>query len=197
MWYAHRMTGPRLLRLLSTFTLLSAFGALACDQSDAKADTPRDGSAREGSAGEAVPPTQKSAPAAAAQTGKAEVEAELSGQQAYDEQSFALELQGPDAAKVGQPVQLSIVLAAQNGFKVNDEYPAKFEFASVPGVKPKSSVVRRADAKVTKTHCEMPLEVTFSQPGKHRVGGKMSFSVCTDDRCLIEKRDLLLEIEAR
>lgn len=188
MWYERRMNGLRLLSLLSIVTLLSG---LACDQSDAKADTT--GVSNDGASSEVAERTE---PAPLQRGDAAQAGTALSGQQAYDEPSFALELHGPDSAKVGVPVPLSIVLAAQNDFKVNDEYPAKFQFASVPGVEPKSPVVRREDAKITKTHCEMPLEVTFSKPGKHRVGGKMSFSVCTDDRCLIEKRDLLLEIEA-
>ena len=38
---------------------------------------------------------------------------------------------------------------------------------------------------------------TPESAGKHTLSGQLSFSVCTEDKCMIEKRDLALEIEAK
>ena len=43
----------------------------------------------------------------------------------------------------------------------------------------------------------MSVAFTPESAGKHTVSGKLFFSVCNDDQCLVEKRDLALEIDAK
>lgn len=117
-------------------------------------------------------------------------------QSSYQEKAFELELIGPGAAKVGEVVRFEVHLEAASGFKVNDEYPLKFKFESAPGVLPKEDVVPRDRAKMEKTKATLPLEVTFTEAGKRAVTGRLSFSVCTAESCLIEKRDLRFEVDA-
>ena len=42
----------------------------------------------------------------------------------------------------------------------------------------------------------MPVSFTLDAAGKHTVAGQLAFSVCTEDKCLMEKRDLLLDVVA-
>ncbi len=118
------------------------------------------------------------------------------GKPSYDENAFQLELRGPKAAKVGDTLELTIVLSAKNGYKVNAEYPVKFRFGQLQGLKAEKAVVTKDDAKLEKMKVELPARVTVDQSGELTVKGKLSFSVCTDDQCLIEKRDLALPIDA-
>jgi hypothetical protein len=45
----------------------------------------------------------------------------------------------------------------------------------------------------------MTMNVGFTPEaaGKHTISGVLQFSVCTDDKCLIEKRDLALEVQSK
>jgi hypothetical protein len=50
--------------------------------------------------------------------------------------------------------------------------------------------------KLEPARATLPIPFT-AEAGKHTVSGQLSFSVCTDDKCVIEKRELALEIEAK
>src|SRR5690606_40800013 len=102
----------------------------------------------------------------------------------------------PCSVPVGQPLVFTIVLEAVGEYKVNDEYPIKFRFEEQAGIKPKKMTVLREEAKIEKQRAEMPLSVTVESAGKRKVSGRLSFSVCTEERCLIEKRDLAVEVDA-
>lgn len=165
------------LPILLATAAISVFG---CDQSDARAQ-PKDVAAASQTSDASDAPKQ--APADA-------------GQSSYKEEAFHLSLEGPDSVKIGEPAVFKVVLSAQSGYKVNDEYPLKFQFAEMAKIAPAKKIVRKEDAKVEKLRAEMPLSVTVQAPGKHRISGKLSFSVCTDERCLIEKRDLSVDLNA-
>lgn len=114
----------------------------------------------------------------------------------YDEDAFTLSLSGPSTAQVGESVKFVVTLSAKNGFKVNEEYPVKFRPVAGAGLAFAKETVGKEDGQVEKSKVVLPIEVKLSQPGKLEVSGKLSFSVCTDDRCLIEKRDLGVTITA-
>lgn len=117
-------------------------------------------------------------------------------QPSYDEDAFVLSLAGPSQVKVGQPVQLVVTLTAKNGFKVNDEYPVKFRLNPTQGLTLTKDTVGKEDGQLEKTKIQIPVELKADQAGSYQVTGKFSFSVCTDDRCLIEKRDLSAALTA-
>lgn len=170
--------------------VLSAFVSTGCDQSSAQA-------ARSEESG-AVPSSGPAAPSKAVMRAAPSdaPDQQVNAQASYDEDAFTLSMTGPDVAKVGEVITYTVTLSAKNGFKVNDEYPVKFQFAEASGVAPQKEVVRKDDAQVEKSKVVIPAHVVVSKSGKHLIQGKLSFSVCTDDRCLIEKRDLGLSVTA-
>lgn len=175
-----RLSGRAVLGV--SFALCSALFAAGCDDADAKAGEQQQ---------------EKTVEAAADSTQqKAAVEKASVGQASYAEDAFKLSFEAPAEVKAGSSTSLKIVLVAQNGYKVNEEYPTKFKFTPTPGVKPAKETVRKDDAKVAKKGIEMPAVVTVAKPGKVEVSGRLSFSVCTEERCLIEKRDLKLSLNA-
>src|SRR5690606_38836521 len=113
---------------------IAATSVFGCDQSDARAE-PKD--VAPASRAPEAPDGSEPAPAA-------------SGQSSYKEEAFHLSLEGPDSVKIGEPAVFKVVLSAQSGYKVNDEYPLKFQFAEMPKVAPAKQVVRKEDAKVEK-----------------------------------------------
>ena len=112
----------------------------------------------------------------------------------FDESNFELKMQAKGAYKAGQAATLEVVLDAKKPFHVNDKYPYKLKLAKTDGVKFPSDVVKKDAVKLETQRAVMTVPFTPEAAGKKKIGGQFSFSVCTDDKCLIEKRDLALEI---
>ncbi len=89
------------------------------------------------------------------------------------------------------------MLSAKAPFHVNDKYPYKFKIKEAPGLKFANLVVAKDQVKLEPARATVPVAFTPESAGKHTIAGQLSFSVCTDDKCMIEKRDLALEIEAK
>lgn len=162
----------------------SSLWVLGCEEQAAKAQPKASAQAEPAPAVTAASPAKTDEPAAAA------------GKAAYKEEAFHLSLEAPTVVLAGKEAVFKVILTAQSGYKVNDEYPLKFQFTESVQVRPEKATVRKEDAMLEKERAEMPLSVTIQSPGKHTVSGKLSFSVCTDERCLIEKRDLSIEVDA-
>ena len=114
----------------------------------------------------------------------------------YDEEAFQLTIAGPGSGQVGESVEVVIHLQAQSGYKVNQEYPIKFTFDASESVNAEMPVLKKEQGKVVKNEAELRGKVKLGKAGPQVIGGKLSFSVCTEERCLIEKRDLALPITA-
>jgi hypothetical protein len=112
--------------------------------------------------------------------------------------TVALELPAP--LPTGAPATARIRLVARAGHHVNLEYPAAFRpdgrstvtFAG-PRVALGGGERRRCDGRPAET-CEVAWELPFT-PGAEaiRISGTALFSVCTADRCLIERVGLAAE----
>jgi hypothetical protein len=149
---------------------------------------------------EAKPPETQTAAALAAPAAAAPQAADIAASAAaankVSEANFDLSMTPKGSYKVGQAGEVTLVLEAKGPFKVNDQYPYKFKLKETPGLKVPGPVVGKDAVKLEPKRVTMPIGFTPETAGKHSVGGQLSFSVCTDDKCLIEKRDLALEIQA-
>lgn len=115
---------------------------------------------------------------------------------AIEEDSFALLLRPSGSYKVGQAGQVEVVLDAKAPYKVNDKYPYKFKLEPSAGLKFPNQVVKEG-VKLEQKRAVMPVGFTPESSGPKNVRGQFSFSVCTEERCLIEKRDLSLAIDVQ
>lgn len=107
---------------------------------------------------------------------------------------------GPWAA--GKESNAAVTVTAKPGFHVNPEYPVTFKPEGFEAVKFASE--RVALTPGTKTPCadkaedackvEFPLPVTPEKAGPAKVAGIVAFSVCSADKCLIEKVPVTLAI---
>jgi hypothetical protein len=113
------------------------------------------------------------------------------------ESNFELSIANAGAAEAGKPAHAEIVLDAKAPFHVNDKYPYKFKLKETPGLAFPNPVVGKDALVLEKTRAKMTVPFTAEKSGKYVLAGQFSFSVCTDDKCLIEKRDLSLPIEAK
>jgi len=86
------------------------------------------------------------------------------------------------------------VLAAKAPFHVNDKYPIKLKLKETPGVKYENLLIGKDAVKLEAMKAVMPVSFTPDAAGKRTIAGQFAFSVCTEDKCLMEKRDLLLDV---
>jgi hypothetical protein len=134
--------------------------------------------------------TTNSAPAAAA----AAAEPAAAGVAKVSDPSFDVSLEAPKAPlKAGQAGSVEVLLVAKAPFHVNDKYPIKMKLKETPGVKYANLVVGKDAAKVENMKATLPVSFT-PEAGKRQIAGQFLFSVCTDDKCLMEKRELALDV---
>lgn len=102
-------------------------------------------------------------------------------------------LQGSSPLRVGHEAMLTVHLEPQSPFKSNDKYPYRFAVSGSEGVNAPSVPVTTASVTPTRTTLHFP--VTATRAGHGTVSGTFSFSVCTPEKCLVERAPLVLSFE--
>jgi hypothetical protein len=114
-----------------------------------------------------------------------------------EESNFALALSSKGAYTAGKAGEAEIVLEAKDPYKVNDKYPYKFKLADSDGVTYPDKIVTKDHVKLEHKKATMTVAFTPAGAGKKKISGVFHFSVCTEDKCLIEKRDLALDVDVK
>jgi len=160
---------------------------------------------------EAPPPAPSSPPTAAsppgegpAPPGAAAADPGAAGARAEGEY-WAVALEAPGPVRAGAPAEARLRVAARGGYHVNEEYPMSFRPAGDAGAGLAGE--RVALAARTRTPCggevggacEVTAALPFAPraPGEVRLAGMLAFSVCTAERCLIEKVPLAISLTVR
>lgn len=111
-----------------------------------------------------------------------------------NEEPFSTWLQVTSPAKAGGPLQVEAVLVAKAPYHCNAEYPHKFKLSAAPaGLSYPEETVR--GMKVTPERSVLTIPVNAQSAGRPTVAGTLSFSVCTEERCLVEKRELSVALD--
>ena len=147
----------------------------------------------------ATPPaaTQAAAAPSAAPAAAAPATAEGAGANRYDEANFELSAQPAASYSAGQEGALEIVLNAKPPFHANQQYPYKFKAKEGGGVKFAQAVIGKDGAKLEAQKVTMRVPFTPDGAGKRTVAGQFAFSVCTDETCLMEKRELSVVVDVK
>jgi len=172
------MTAPRPKTVLAGLAFASLVPGLAACSKEA---TPN-----------AEPPSAKQASAAAA---AAPGETPAEAKDSWSESNFSLSIKPAGTYKKGTAANVDIVLEAKAPFHANDKYPYKFKLADSPGVSFADKIVTKDKAKVEHMKVTMPVAFTPDDSGQRKISGLFQFSVCSEDKCLIEKRNLALDID--
>jgi hypothetical protein len=141
------------------------------------------------------PGAPASAPAAASTAAPATPQA--AGSSRYDEAKFDLTAQPSGAYSAGKEGTLEIVLNAKPPFHANQQYPYKFKAKEGAGVKFAQPVFGKDAAKLEAQRVTMRVPFTPDGAGQRTVSGQFAFSVCTEETCLMEKRDLSLVVDVK
>lgn len=181
------------MRMLAT--RLGVLALLTCALFGCSKETPPAAEEPRSASNAAAAPTPADAPSAAAAPATPEAEAAPKGEAKYTDAGFELSIEAPKAGvKAGQAGVAEIVLSAKPPFHVNDKYPIKLKLKETPGVKYESLTVGKDAVKLEPMKALMPVSFTPDAAGKKTIAGQFAFSVCTEDKCLMEKRDLLLDV---
>jgi len=115
---------------------------------------------------------------------------------AVSEEPFSIWLQAVSPIAAGSAATVEAVLVAKPPYHCNADYPHKFKLAAAPsGLTYPETTVK--GAKVTAEKSVLPIPVQAQSPGKAKVSGTLSFSVCDEERCLVEKRELAVDLEVK
>ena len=119
--------------------------------------------------------------------------------------TFEVLLDPPASAKPGKPASARVVIRSRGPYHVNRDYPLAFEPAEDATAWPArdriplSAGERTPCADQAGEACTVaaPLAFTPAAAGAVRVSGTVRFSVCSAERCLIEKQPLALTVTVR
>lgn len=161
---------------------------------DARAPT-SPGAAAPAEPAAAAPASSGAAPEAAAAPASSADSA--GGSSHYDEAKFALVAQPAGPYAPGKEAAIEIVLDAKPPFHANQQYPYKFKTKEAAGVKFAQPVVGKDAAKLEPQRVTMRVPFTPDGAGQRTVSGQFAFSVCTEETCLMEKRDLTLVVDVK
>ncbi len=121
-----------------------------------------------------------------------------------DAENYSVKLAAKDAYSAGTVGTAAVTIASKNGFHVNPEYPVAFKPEGSLGVTFSDQRVRLENG--VKTPCtehaedscsiEFALPMTPEKAGVAHLAGVLAFSVCSADKCLIEKVPLSVALLA-
>jgi hypothetical protein len=111
--------------------------------------------------------------------------------------AFELTLRPSDTYASGKPSSVWIVLQARAPYHINQAYPYRFTPLDSEDIKYSAGVLDKSRAQVEEQRASIPIVLTPVKAGRLSVAGKFSFSVCTQDKCLMEKADLRVPIDVQ
>jgi hypothetical protein len=99
------------------------------------------------------------------------------------------------AAKAGD---LEIALESRGEWHVNQEYPIRVDIKAAPGVTiPKAELLKDDAKEFGDEKVRFVAAVEPSSAGKHEVTCDVSFAMCTEENCILEKRTVAMELEVQ
>ncbi len=97
------------------------------------------------------------------------------------------------------PCSAEVLVEAKGEYHINDKYPYKFKLddPAPPGLKYPKAVVGKEDATMDERKIVLKVPFVAEAPGDKKVGGTLSFSVCSAGNCLMDKQalDVTVKVE--
>jgi hypothetical protein len=112
----------------------------------------------------------------------------------FHEETFDLTLRAVGSVAAGKAATAEVVLIPKAGYHTNDKYPYKFKTATNPGVSYRAPVFTKEDVTLEEHKATMKVDFTPDSAGEKTLAGQFAFSVCSAEKCLVEKRDLTLSV---
>jgi hypothetical protein len=112
----------------------------------------------------------------------------------FDEASFRLEMSKVGTYEKSAAGKVEVQLEAKAPYHVNEKYPIKLKLEPTDGVKFDAETLGRDQVAQRGGQAVMTVGFTPETAGSKRIAGKLKFSVCSQERCLMETRELALVV---
>jgi len=97
---------------------------------------------------------------------------------------------------IGKSGELEIALEGRGEWHVNQEYPIRVDLKAGPGVALKKNELVKDDAKeFGEDKVRFLAGVEPSAAGDHEVTCDVSFAMCTEENCILEKRTVAMQLK--
>lgn len=128
----------------------------------------------------------------------AEAPAEPSGPK-IETGSFVLEVSPAQPRyAAGKAGELEIALESRGEWHVNQEYPIRVDLKAAPGVTlPKAELVKDDAKEFGEEKVRFLAAIEPASAGEHEVTCDVSFALCTEENCILEKRTLAMVLEVQ
>jgi len=98
----------------------------------------------------------------------------------------------------GKAGEVEIALEGRGEWHVNQEYPIRVDIKAAPGVAiPKAELVKDDAKEFGDDKVRFLAPVEPASAGKHEVTCDVSFAMCTEENCILEKRTVAMELEVQ
>lgn len=113
--------------------------------------------------------------------------------------SFALAIApAAEGYAAGKPGALEIALESRGEWHVNQDYPIRVDLKAPDAVKlPKAELVKDDAAEFGDEKVRFTAAVEPSEAGEHEVTCDVSFAMCTEENCILEKRTVAMVLEVQ
>lgn len=99
---------------------------------------------------------------------------------------------------VGKPGEVEIALEGRGDWHVNQEYPIRIEVTAPEGAGVAKKELFKDDAKeFGEKKVRFLALVAPSAAGEHEVSCDVSFAMCTDENCVLERRTVAMRLEVQ
>jgi hypothetical protein len=97
---------------------------------------------------------------------------------------------------IGKLGEVEIALEGRGEWHVNQEYPIRVDLKASPGVALKKNELVKDDAKeFGEDKVRFLVAVEPSAAGDHEVTCDVSFAMCTEENCILEKRTVAMQLK--
>jgi len=106
--------------------------------------------------------------------------------------NYAVQLVVSAPCHKGQTCTADVIIQAKGDYHMNEKYPYKFKAQdpAAPGIKYPKPVVTREDGQFEEKKGVLKVPFTAEEAGERKIGGTLSFSVCSAQNCLMDKQAL-------
>ncbi|MEM8610004.1 MAG: hypothetical protein AAGF92_23130 [Myxococcota bacterium] len=111
--------------------------------------------------------------------------------------TFLLEVTSPDAdLSVGKEGALAIAIEGRGDWHVNQEYPIRIDLEADPGAGLRQTKLEKGDAKeFNEEKATFLASLEPVETGKHAVNCNVSFALCTEENCVLERRTVAMHVK--
>lgn len=84
---------------------------------------------------------------------------------------------------IGEPILAGFEIKPAQGWKINEEYPWKFEVIDAQGVSVTPPLLEKSDMTLSSGLAKIPFHAVAATPGTHEIKSTGRLSICSADAC--------------